>query len=168
MNKQCTRCNHHRHNLSAIQRGHAEAMEFTTTEKGRRKVIRNGFMYVFQKTLANDVSSWECVLRRKGQCKARIKLSVSQTNCEAVKVEASIKRRAETTADPSRQILADELSAISQTAAVNLPSMDNLRHNIRAVRQERNLPPLPLNRTAIPVLPQQYQVTENGDQVSSF
>ena len=48
-----------------------------------------------------------------------------------VKVKASIKRRAETTADPSRQILADELSAISQTAAaVNLPSMDNLRRNI--------------------------------------
>lgn len=158
-------------------------MEFTTTEKGQRKVIRNGFMYVFQKTLANDVSSWECVLRRKGQCKSRIKLSVtdafieqtnehthppSQTNCELVKVKAGIKRRAETTADPSRQILADELSAISQTAAVNLPSMDNLRRNIRAVRQERNLPPLPLNRAAIPVLPHQYQVTENGDQFLLF
>ena len=54
----------------------------------------------------------------------------SQTNCEVVKVKVSIKRRAETTADPSRQILADELSAISQTAAVNLQSMDNLRRNI--------------------------------------
>ena len=85
-----------------------------------------------------------------------------------VKVKASIKRRAEAMADPSRQILADELSAISQTAAVNLPSMDNLRRNTRAVRQERNLPPLPLNRAAIPVLPHQYQVTENGDQFLLF
>ena len=38
----------------------------------------------------------------------------------------------------------------------------------RAVRQERNLPPLPLNCTAIPVLPHQYQVTENGDQFLLF
>ena len=64
-------------------------------------------------------------MRRKGHCKARIKLLVtnafieqtnehthppSQTNCEVVKAKASIKPRAETAVDPSRQILADELS----------------------------------------------------------
>ena len=31
-------------------------------------------MYVFKEMLTNDVSSWECILRRKGaQCKASIK-----------------------------------------------------------------------------------------------
>ena len=158
-------------------------MEFTTTEKGQRKVLRNGYMYVFQKTLANDVSSWECVLRRRGDCKARIKLSERddfigqtnehthppcQTNCEVAKVKAGIKRRAEGTNDTSQQILSAELSAISESVAVNLPSMEVLRRNVRAARQERNMPPLPINRAAIPVLPQQYQQTENGQQFLLF
>ena len=143
-------------------------MEFTTTEKGQRKLRRNGYMYVFQKTLANDVSSWECVLRRRGHCKARVKISVSddfieqtnehthppcQTNCEVSKVKAGIKRRAEGTNDTSQQILSVELSAISESVGTNLPSMEVLRRNIRAARQERNFPPLPINCTAIPVLP---------------
>ena len=96
-------------------------MEFTQTEKGHRKLIRNGYMYVFQKTSAQDNTSWDCTLRRKGKCKARIKLSPtddflaetnvlthppSQTQCELAKVKANLKRGAETTEDTSRQILA--------------------------------------------------------------
>ena len=121
-------------------------------------------MYVFQKTLAQDNTSWDCVLRRKGQCKSRIKLSptndfIAQTNvhthppsqaqCEIAKVKANLKRKAETTHDTPRQILAAELQNISEEAAVNLPSMNTLSRNIRAARQERDLPPNPLNRQAI-------------------
>ena len=58
-------------------------MEFTQTEKGQRKAIRHGYMYVFH--MANNLTSWECVLRKRGQCEARIKLTatddfVEQTN----------------------------------------------------------------------------------------
>ena len=49
-------------------------MEFTTTEKGNRKLIHEGYMYVFQEKLANDVTSWECEKRSRGECKAKIKL----------------------------------------------------------------------------------------------
>ena len=64
---------------------------------------------VFQKTLANDVKYYECLLRRKGQCKAKIKLSTddaflsqlneythppSQTRIEATKIKARVKDRA--------------------------------------------------------------------------
>ena len=31
-------------------------------------------MYVYQKDLAGEVTPWECELRRRGQCKARVKL----------------------------------------------------------------------------------------------
>ena len=154
-------------------------MEFTTTEKGHRKLHRNGYMYVFHKNLANDVTTWECTLRRKGQCMARIKLSAgdefieqtnehthppSQTNCDVAKIKSALKRRAETSNDTSRQILSTELRGVSETASVNLPSMDTMRRNIRAARQDRNEPPNPINRAAIPVIPQLYQSTENGDQ----
>ena len=82
-------------------------------------------MYVFKKMLANDVGSWECILRRKGaQCKASIKLSIldafigqnneqthppSQKQVEVTKAKASIKRKAEATEETSQQILAPEL-----------------------------------------------------------
>ena len=78
-------------------------MVFTTTEKRNRKLIHEGCMYVFQKNLANDVTSWKCEKRRTGECKAKIKLdeagnflerinnhthAPSETKCEIVKVRA--------------------------------------------------------------------------------
>ena len=82
-------------------------MEFTITERRNRKLIRDGYLYVFKKMLADDVSSWECISRRKGaQCKASIKLSIldefigqnneqthfaSQTQVEVTKAKATIK-----------------------------------------------------------------------------
>ena len=33
-------------------------MEFTTTGKGQRKLILTGYIYVFQKNLVNDITSW--------------------------------------------------------------------------------------------------------------
>ena len=37
-------------------------MEFTITERGARMLIRNGFRYIFQKELSNNLQSWKCVL----------------------------------------------------------------------------------------------------------
>ena len=87
-------------------------MEFTTTERSARMLIRNGFRCVFQKELSNNLQSWECVLRRKGQCKAKLKLHMngefvgeinvhihpsSQGQIEVTKIKASIKRRSQAT-----------------------------------------------------------------------
>lgn len=158
-------------------------MEFTSTEKGQRKLIRDGYMYNFQKNLANDVTSWECVLRRKGECKSKVKLSPtgefieqfnehthppSQTACEVAKVKANIKRKAVTTQEPTQDILADTLQNVSEGAAVNLPSMATLRRNVRYYRQERNLPANPINREAIPELPDEFRVTANGEQFLTY
>ena len=49
-------------------------MEFIRSEKGVRKLIRNRYLYVYQKDLAGEVTSWECDLRRRGRCKVRVKL----------------------------------------------------------------------------------------------
>ena len=43
-----------------------------------------------------------------------------------------------------------------------------LRHNIRLFRQERELPLLPINIEAIPVIPQEFQTTVNGEQLLGF
>ena len=155
-------------------------MEFTTTEKGRRKLIKDGYMYVFKKQLANDNSSWECVLRRKeSQCRATVKLSPtdefieqnnehthapSATEVEVTKVLTSIKRKAETTDETSQQILGRELALISEDAAANLSAVSTIRRGIRKVRENQNVISNPKNRDEIPVLPLEYQQTANGEQ----
>ena len=49
-------------------------MEFVRSEKGARKLTLNGCMYVYQKDLVGEVTSLEFRLRRRGHCKARVKL----------------------------------------------------------------------------------------------
>ena len=61
------------------------------------------------------------------------------------------------------QLSSSELSGITSTAAVNLPSMRTHCQHIRAPRQERNIPPHPINRAAIPVLPLVYQEIETRE-----
>ena len=100
-------------------------------------------MYVFQKNLANDVTSWECEKRRRGECKTKIKLDEagnflerindhthvsSGTKCEIAKVRANIKRRATETQDPAQ--VGTELRGTSESAAINLPVLHHIRRNI--------------------------------------
>ena len=88
-------------------------MEFTKSQ-GARMLIRIGFRYVVQKEPSNNLQSWECVLRRKGQCKAKVKLHMNgepveesnehthpslQVEIEVTKIKASIKRRSQATHD---------------------------------------------------------------------
>ena len=150
-------------------------MEITSTEKGKNRIARNGYLYVFKKMLANDVRCFECELRTKGnQCKAMIKLDIddeiigevnlhthapSQTQVEVAKVKANIKRKAQTTTDTPQQILGAELRNISQDAAANIPSTSTLRRNIRKAREDNDVPHNPVTREDIPVLPEQYQNT---------
>ena len=99
-------------------------MEFTTTERAARMLIQNGFRHVFQKELSNNLQPLECVLQRKGQCKAKIKLHMngelvgvinehthppSQDQIEVTKIKASIKQRPQATHDTTQHILGGAL-----------------------------------------------------------
>ena len=41
-------------------------MEFTETTKGGRKLSKDGFLYIKNKTLTNGRAYWECAQRRSG------------------------------------------------------------------------------------------------------
>ena len=155
-------------------------MEFTTTEKGNRKLIHEGYMYVFQKNLANDVT-WECEKRRRGECKAKIKLDKAgnflerinnhtharfETKCEIAKVRANIKRRATETQDPAQ--VGTELRGTSESAAINLPVLHHIRRNIWLQRQGNQQLPSPANREDVPEVPLQYQRSYTDEQFLIF
>ena len=103
-------------------------MEFATTETGARKLLKNGYIYLFKKNVANGMTSWECELRRKGQCRTSIKLNEldnfveqvnehthppSVTKCEITKVKESIKRRERDSLDNPREIVSVEVHNVS-------------------------------------------------------
>ena len=117
-------------------------MEFTTTQKENRKLIHKGCMYIFQKNLANDVTSWE---RRRGECKVKIKSgetgnflerinnhihAPSETKFEIAKVRANIKRRATESQYPVQVILGRVFGGIWEAAVINLPALFHVRRNI--------------------------------------
>ena len=119
-----------------------------------------------QKDLANGLTSWECIERRKGNCKAKVKLNAiddfveqvqehthasSVSRFELTKVRASIKRKALTTHGTTQQILGTELANLTPTAAVNRPNLSNLRRNIRRLLQEQNILPNPPRKEDVPV-----------------
>ena len=132
----------------------------------------------FKKNPANDVTSWDCEKRRRGECKAKIKLdgagnflerinnhthAPSETKCEIAKVRANIKRRATETQDPAQVILGRELGGISKVAAINLPALHHIRRNMLQ-RQANPQLPIPANREDVPELPLQYQRSHANEQ----
>ena len=146
-------------------------------------LIRNGFRYFFQKELSNNLQSREFVVRRKRQCQAKVNLHMngelvgeinehtqppSQDQIEITKIKASIKRESQATHDTPQQILGAALQNISETAAINLPQINNLKRTIHSQRKDNDLPPAPLRREDIPVLPGRYQVTQAGEQFMIF
>ena len=132
----------------------------------------------FKKNPANDVTSWDCEKRCRGECKAKIKLdgagnflerinnhthAPSETKCEIAKVRANIKRRATETQDPAQVILGRELGGISKVAAINLPALHHIRRNMLQ-RQANPQLPIPTNREDVPELPLQYQRSHANEQ----
>ena len=158
-------------------------MEFTAREQGQRQQVKDGCLYILQKNLANDFTSQEYLLRRKGHCKARVKLRpknyfveqtnqhtppLSKSNCEVVKVKVGRKRCATETVKINQQTLAEQLGEISEGAAVNLPVVENLCRNIRSASKEKNIPPLPINIAEILVLPIELQKNNRQKSVLFF
>ena len=137
----------------------------------------------FKKNLANDATSWECEKRRRGKCKAKIKLdetgkllerindhrhALSETKCEIAKVRANIKRRAAETEAPAQVILGRELRGISEAAAINLQALHHIRRNIRLQRQAKQQLPNLAEGEDVPELPLEYQRSCANEQFLIF
>ena len=141
-------------------------------------LVDGNYLYVFQKDLSDGVQSWECQLRRKQQCKARVKLqndqiiekvnqhthAPSSTKVETTKLRVTMKRRAETTTDAPQRILSEGFAQVSPAAAVNLPPMAHIRRANCRLRDNEGNPANPVDRASIPVIPNEFQTTDRGDR----
>ena len=151
-------------------------MEFITSNKGSLKLLYQGFPYVKQKDLVDNVVSYECVRRRSanGTCKARIHIRDDEVvgkvgdhthqpnpaGTETLKMVAAMKHRARTTQETPQQIIADSVTRLHPAAAAQLPTMHNIRRNIRRHRPAAKHPlPVPLDRATF-VIPPAHQTTK--------
>ena len=154
-------------------------MEYTPTTHGNQMVLDGNYLYTFQKDLINNVQSWECHLRRRHFCKARVKVLSDQiiervnqhthapnsTKVQTTKIRVAMKRRAETTIDAPQRILSEGLAQATPAVAVNLPRIPHIRRAIRRHRKNEGDPANPVNRAFIPVIPKEFTITEGGDQL---
>jgi hypothetical protein len=157
-------------------------MEQVISIRGQNKIVVDGYVYVKQKTLANNVISYECEQRRgRGRglsvCKAKIKIgdnmiivgyvnthshAPDEAHIEVLQVRARIKRRAEETEEAAQQILGQELQQLSQAAAVQMAPLRTVRRAIRSTKQKANaVHPVPTDRTF--AIPDEYTTLENGE-----
>ena len=157
--------------------------ETVASIRGKNKIILNGFIYVKQKNLANNVISYECERRRGtgkelSECKAKVKVNgedlsvvsylhahshaADSARCEMVQARARIKRKAEETEETPQQILGHELQQLSQQAAVQMVPLRHVRRTIRMTKQRKNaVHPIPSDRTF--EIPEEYRSLQNGE-----
>ena len=118
-------------------------MELHKTQRGKDKLVIDGYAYVKNKYLANDRISYECANRRgsgKGHkantCIARIHVDTNgavvktvnehthgpdPTLGEVLEFEENIKQRAKDTQETAQQILTSQASILSESNVYALP-----------------------------------------------
>ena len=126
-----------------------EKFEISTTQRGKRKIICDGFTFVKKKNLAGDKELFECTKRREHPiCYATLCFKdddiISQKNShshapdaaknEASKIRETIKARASETVESPQQILQHVVKDLSLDNAGNVTSMENQKRYIRSVR----------------------------------
>lgn len=152
-------------------------MEFVQSERGKRKLIYDGYIYVKQKELANSVISYECEKRRHSNCKAKVKVFGNEVidhvnehthaadicRPEVLFVREKIKSKAINTQETAQQIITQTVQSISEGASTQLPPVRHVRRAIRRYKQAASVPhPIPSNLTGM-VIPSEYKMTADGE-----
>ena len=132
-------------------------MEYIET-KGGRKLSKDGFFYIKNKTLTNGRTYWECAQRRSGNgCNIKITLDaadrcVAQTHQrthaadsegnDLLKARARIKQSTKDTAEKTENIIAANIASLQENVLVRLPNIETIRRDVRRNR--------PSNHPAVP------------------
>ena len=152
-------------------------MEFIETTKGGRKLSKDGFLYIKNKTLTNGRTYWECAQRRSGNgCNVKITLDaaarfVAQTHQhthaadpegnDLLKARAGIKRSAKDTAEKTQNIITANIAGLQENVLARLPNIETIRRDVRRNRLN-NHPAVPdINDTQF-AIPQNYTVDALG------
>jgi len=138
-------------------------VEILKTEKGKRKLSENGFLYNHNRNSesAAGLSFWVC--EKRGQCNARVHFydgritdrknehthGPDTDRVEIVKSVNEIKDRAASTMEPPQQILARSVPG-TEGARARMPAARTLKRSAQRERNRgENAPPLPADRAVL-------------------
>ncbi|CAN8017147.1 unnamed protein product [Ixodes persulcatus] len=125
-------------------------MEVTLSNKGKKKVLLDGYEYV-QKISKNDWTRWQCRYQRTLGCKGAITtdLEIScywspaehnhandASTTETTKLRSQLKRKATTTSEPPSRLLAEALTATSEQVRANVGDLETVRRDLRRQRSK--------------------------------
>ena len=157
-------------------------MEVITSTKGKKQLVYEGYVFVFQKKLASGTDSYECQRRRNYGCNARIKVlddtivdaindhvhAPAMNHVEALRLRHGIKRKAIESQETPQQIISSAMVDISDGAASIIPPMRTIRRCIRRYRQSVGIPhPIPLGSSEMDI-PEGLKLTTHGEQFLLF
>lgn len=121
---------------------------FITSQKGKRKLVLNSYIFRKEKTGADSKEIWSCETRG---CNARLHTlhdaivkgptdhnhAPVHGKADVETVRIGMKRRAETTDEATRQITQQSLTQVSLSNAHLLPSTSTISRDIRRHRQTK-------------------------------
>lgn len=156
--------------------------QWITSNKGKKKLIHEGYLYVKQKNLKQGITSYECERRRHSQCNAKVKekddMIIATLNehthgpdvgsAKSQQLKQTMKRRAEDTQETPQQILTQTVEQVSEVTASQMPATRSIRRAIRRWRQHHGNPlPVPPSRADM-LIPEEYTCTTNGEPFLLF
>lgn len=126
------------------------ALEFIPSQKGKPQLIRNGFIFNFQKRLANRDEAWICSQYYKVKCTARIRLNEERNHIveenadhnhapDAAKIGAKVvvngfRQRAIETQEAPHQLIANARTGNKLFVRCSMLCMFGCRRNSRCLR----------------------------------
>ena len=131
------------------------SIEVINTKRGSLKFLIDGYSYVKKKAMKNNKQKYECTDRQKLKCNAYIMVENDQVLTETIpsthrhapdaaiietlKIKEIIKNKAMNTLETPQMII-QTVASINMDASIaaNLPSIENIKRNVRSIRQNMN------------------------------
>lgn len=158
--------------------GNGNKMEFIKSEKGKNKLLIEGYLFIKDKVIENKVY-WKCEVSKKLKCSARvITIDDNATKINnvhnhigdaasvgAARVYNTIKENAKSTRDTPQFIISTASENVGQAVAARLPAVSSIKKTIRNIRASENLGPAVPNRRQDIQFPPEFTITANGEDL---
>lgn len=123
-------------------------MEYVLSEKGKPKIVKDGYLYNRDKVL-NNKTFWKCEKFAVFKCRARLHTvnenivkflgdhnhAADVAGVKARQVVNSVKQQAANTQESCQQLVSTAVVGVSSAVAARLPSKNTMKRTIRRIRQ---------------------------------
>ena len=159
-----------------------DSLEFSLTQKGKRKACYRGYFYNFDKTSKENtnLTFWICENYSKKQfkCKGRLHIkdevvvkiqgehnhAPNESKKQVFDLRAKIRDVASTSNEPTVALLANVTQEYPSSVVAQLASKNVLKRTVQQVRKKaRNIPPEPRSLEEL-TIPECYQNLNDGTQ----